>query len=88
MAQTILAETDLRVDSIRSLAELNSLRIRGTADSTAAAIYAQAYESYPDFYRYMQSLETLERVMGTDDELVLSTEGIFEYFVSPPGVMR
>lgn len=88
MAQTILAETDLRVDSIRSLAELNSLRIRGTADSTAAAIYASAYEAYPDFYRFMQSLETLDRIVGSDDELVLSTDGIFEYFAVPPGQMR
>lgn len=88
MAQTILAETDLRVDSIRSLAELNSLRIRGTADSTAAAIYASAYRSNPDFYRFMQSLETLDRIVGPDDELVLGTDGIFEYFASPAGVMR
>ena len=88
MAQTILAETDLRVDSIRSLAELNSLRIRGTADSTAASIYASAYQSYPDFYRFMESLETLDRIVGSDDELVLSTDGIFAYFASPPGEMR
>ncbi len=88
MAQTILAETDLRVDSIRSLADLNSLRIRGTADSTAAAIYAQAYELYPDFYRFMQTMETLEAIMGSDDELVLSTDGIFAYFAVTPGYMR
>lgn len=88
MAQTILAETDLRVDSIRSLAELSSLRIRGTADSTAAYIYASAYRSYPDFYRFMQSLETLDRIMGPDDEIVLGTHGIFEYFAAPPGAMR
>ena len=88
MAQTILAETDLRVDSIRSLAELNSLRIRGTADSTAAAIYASAYESYPDFYRFMESMETLEAILDSNDELILGTEGIFEYFSSAPGDMR
>lgn len=88
MAQTILAETDLRVDSIRSLAELSALRIRGTADSTAAAIYSSAYASYPDFYSFMQSMETLEQILGEDDQLVLSTEGIFSYFTALPGDMR
>jgi len=88
MAQTILAETDLRVDSISSLAERSALRIQGTADSTAAAIYASAYESSPEFYRFMQSLETLDRIMGSDDEVVLSTGGIFQYFSSTPGLMR
>ncbi|PIE51314.1 HflC protein [Candidatus Fermentibacteria bacterium] len=88
MAQTILAETDLRVDSIRSLAELNALTIRGRADSTAAAVYASAYRSYPDFYRFMQSMETLEEIIGEDDEIVLSTEGVFQYFALPPGEMR
>jgi membrane protease subunit HflC len=88
MAQTILAETDLRVDSISSLAERRALSIQGTADSTAAAIYASAYASYPDFYRFMQTMETLEKVMGADDEVVLSTGGIFQYFSSTPGEIR
>lgn len=88
MAQNILAETNLRVDSISSLAERSALRIRGTADSTAAAIYADAYESYPDFYRFMQSLETLDNIMDANDEVVLSTTGIFQYFTIPPGSTR
>jgi membrane protease subunit HflC len=88
MAQTILAETDLRVDSISSLADRRALQIRGMADSTAAAIYASAYESYPDFYRFMQSLETLDKIMDANDEVVLSTSGIFQYFVTTPGTMR
>ncbi|MCK5784988.1 MAG: protease modulator HflC [Candidatus Sabulitectum sp.] len=88
MAQTILAETNLRVDSISSLADRSALGIRGTADSTAAAIYAGAYESYPDFYRFMQSLEALDNIMDANDEVVLSTTGIFQYFATPPGSMR
>ncbi len=88
IAQTILAETDLRVDSIHALASMASLSIRGQADSTAAAIYATAYNSYPDFYRFSRSLETLESVFASDDEIVVSTKGIFAYFVSTPGEIR
>jgi len=88
MAQTILAETNLRVDSISSLADRSALRIQGTADSTAAVIYADAYESYPDFYTFMQSLEALDNIMDANDEMVLSTTGIFQYFATPPGSMR
>jgi membrane protease subunit HflC len=88
IAQTILAETDLRVDSILAQARMTSLSIRGYADSAAAAIYADAYNAYPDFYRFSRSLETLESVLASDDEIVVSTEGVFEYFVSSPGEIR
>ncbi len=88
MAQTIFAETDLKVDSISALADRRALNIRGTADSTAAAIYAISYEAYPDFYSFMQSLESLEEIMDSDDEIVLSNTGLFEYFSSTPGTFR
>ncbi len=88
LAQTIYAETDLKVDSILSLATMTSLEIRGQADSTAAAIYADAYNTYPDFYRFSRSLETLEGVFASDDEIIVSTEGIFEYIISKPGEVR
>ena len=88
IAQTILAETDLRVDSIHARAMMTSLSIRGYADSLAAAIYADAYNTYPDFYRFSRSLEMMESVLASDDQLVVSTEGVFEYFVSSPGDIR
>jgi membrane protease subunit HflC len=85
MARTILAETDLKVDSISSQAQRLALSIQGRADSTAAAIYAQAYQAYPEFYRFTRSLEALESVIDTTDTAILSTEGVFNLLLSTPG---
>jgi modulator of FtsH protease HflC len=85
MSDVIIANTDLQVDSIRANASMRALTIRGIADSTAAAIYAQAYESYPEFYNFMKSLETLQTVLDRSGRVVVGTEGIFRYLVSEPG---
>lgn len=88
MSRRITAETDLRVDSIAARAERVSLTTRGSADSLAAAIYAEAYNQHPDFYRFVNSLETMSEVVDSSSRLVLPTEGIFEYLVSRPGEFR
>jgi len=85
MSDVIMANTDLQVDSISAKAKRTALTIRGIADSTAAAIYAEAYNSYPDFYSFIQSLETLETIMGSSSNIVVGTDGIFKYIISKPG---
>jgi len=89
MSNIIIANTDLRVDSILASANMQALTLRGVADSTAAAIYADAYGGHSDFYRFTRSLETLESVLGDGSgRIVVGTDGIFEYLVSEPGSMR
>ncbi len=85
MSDVIIANTDLQVDSIRANANRSALTIMGIADSTAAAIYAEAYNSYPDFYSFTRSLETLGTIMGSSNSIVVGTDGIFEYIISKPG---
>ncbi len=85
MSNIIIADTDLRVDSIHAGAGRSALVFRGTADSTAAAIYANAYNRYPDFYSFVRSLETLEIILDSNGQIIVGTDGIFEYLVSDPG---
>jgi len=85
MSDVIIANTDQQVDSIKANANMSALTIRGIADSTAAATYANAYNSYPDFYSFTRSLETLELLMGSSSSIIVGTDGIFEYIVSNPG---
>ncbi len=87
MSSIIVANTDLRVDSILANANMEALGIMGQADSTAAAVYAEAFEAYPEFYTFIRSLETLESVMDSTSSVVVGTEGLFEYIVSRPGEM-
>ena len=89
MSNIIIANTDLMVDSILAKASRLSLTLHGKADSTAAAIYADAYNRYPDFYRFSRSLETLEEILDNGSgSIVVGTDGIFEYLVSEPGRFR
>lgn len=85
MSDVIVADTDLQVDSIKANANRYALTVMGIADSTAAAIYAEAYNSYPDFYSFTRSLETLEKVVGSSSSMIVGTDGIFEYIISDPG---
>ncbi len=85
MSEVIIANTDLQVDSITAMANMSALTIRGIADSTAAAIYAEAFNSYPEFYSFIRSLEALETVIGGSSNIIVGTEGIFEYLISEPG---
>ncbi|MBC8428725.1 MAG: protease modulator HflC [FCB group bacterium] len=85
MSEVIKANTDLRVDSIMAGANMNSLFIMGNADSTAAAIYANAYSDYSDFYTFTRSLETLELSLENTGSVILGTDGIFKYLISTPG---
>ena len=89
MSNVIIANTDLRVDSILSNANMLSLSLHGIADSTAAAIYAEAYSTYPDFYEFKMSLETLTNILGNGrGSVVVGTDGIFDYLISEPGRFR
>ena len=85
IARTIIANADLKIDSIMASANYLTLTIHGEADSLAAAIYADAYSSYPDFYRFVNSLETITAILDSTDQVILSSEGIFEYLASRPG---
>ena len=85
MSEVIIANTDLQVDSITAMANMSALTIRGVADSTAAAIYADAFNSYPEFYSFIRSLEALETIIGESSSIIVGTEGIFEYIISEPG---
>ena len=69
-------ERDLR--RIQSEAYRQAQELRGKADAQATAIYAEAYGRDADFYGFVKSLETYERiadgktflVVGTDSELL------------------
>jgi modulator of FtsH protease HflC len=89
MSNIIIANTDLMVDSILARASRMALTLHGVADSTAAAIYAEAYGEHADFYRFSRSLETLETIFDSNSgKIIVGTDGIFQYLVSEPGSIR
>ena len=79
-AAKIRAETDRDVKIILAEAYKKAEAIKGSGDGKAAAIYAEAYSAHEEFYKFLQSLEVIEKSSSAKDQLILSTsDGIYQY---------
>lgn len=76
-AARINGERERELSTIRSEAYREAQEIKGVADAKAADIYAKAYNGDPNFYRFLKTMEVLERTMDANTILVLSTGGEF-----------
>ncbi|RAL24908.1 protease modulator HflC [Lujinxingia litoralis] len=82
-AARISGEKERELKRIESEAFRQAEEIRGRADAQAAAIYAEAYDVDPEFYRFLRTMESYEDVLGEDSVLMLTTESEFlEYLKS------
>jgi membrane protease subunit HflC len=70
---------------INARANAEAQRIRGEGDSTAAGIYASAYNRNPEFYAFWRSLQAYRTSLGREgDVLVISPDSeFFRYLKSP-----
>jgi membrane protease subunit HflC len=83
-AQQKLGEMERELARIESAAMEQSRRIRGRAEAQAIAIYADAYNRDPDFYRFLRTLEAYQKVLGANSSLVISTESeLFDLLKNP-----
>ena len=79
-AAKIRAETDRDVKIILADAYKEAETTKGRGDGQAAAIYADAYGSHEEFYKFLQSLEVIEKSTTPKDQLIMSTSGgVYEY---------
>jgi modulator of FtsH protease HflC len=83
-AEKKLGEMERELARIESAAMEQSRRIRGRAEAEAIAIYAEAYNRDPDFYRFLRTLEAYQKVLGVNGSLVISTDSeLFELLKNP-----
>ncbi|MDD2759975.1 MAG: protease modulator HflC [Methylomonas sp.] len=64
------------INEISSMAYKRVQEIQGEADAKATEIYAKAYAQKPEaakFYKFLKSMETYSKVIGSDTSIVLST---------------
>lgn len=79
-AAKIRAETDRDIKIILAEAYKEAETTKGRGDGEAAAIYANAYGSHEEFYKFVQSLEVIERSTMPTDQLIMSTKGgVYKY---------
>lgn len=70
----IQSETDKHVQVLLAEAERQSKELRGAADAQVVRMYAEAFESNPDLYKYIRSLEAIETATPDGAELILGLE--------------
>jgi membrane protease subunit HflC len=68
---------------IRSEAYRTSEEIKGDADATASAIYADAYRKDPEFFAFWKSLESYKSTMPNFDATYSTNMEYFKYLYSP-----
>ena len=85
-ATGIEAETDREVAEILANAYKEAETIKGEGDSEAMRIYAEAYGQDQEFFLFLKSLETYEKVLDENSTVVLSTDSdLFRYLESMEG---
>lgn len=83
-AQRIRAQADRTVVELVSEAERQSEIIRGEADATRSAIFADAFGSDQEFFRFYRSLQAYRgSLLGENSTLILSPDSeFFDYLKS------
>lgn len=72
-AQKILGNKERDLKEILSTAYRKTQEVKGKADAEATHLYADAYSKDPEFYSFIQSLETYKKSLNKDNALIMST---------------
>lgn len=81
------AEVDRQAVEIRSEARKQSDIIRGDAEAASIAIFADALERDPDFYRFTRKLDAYRLFLSENTTVVLPSDSdLFEFLQSPSSI--
>ncbi len=76
-AQKIRAKADRERADILATAEAEAARLRGAGEADAARTYAEAYGDHAEFYAFLRTLESYEKVLNGNTTLVLPADSPF-----------
>jgi membrane protease subunit HflC len=76
-AQKIRAEADRERATALANADSDAARLKGEGEAEAARVYADAYRGHEDFYRFLRTLESYEKVLKENTTLVLPADSPF-----------
>ncbi len=79
-AANIQGEMQKELEQIQSEAYKKAEQIKGQADAEAIGIYAAAHNQDPEFYAFLQTLETYTKTVGSNSKLYISTDSdLYQY---------
>jgi membrane protease subunit HflC len=88
-SQIIKSGAERKRTEIIAKANAEAQRIRGEGESTAAGIYAGAYNRYPEFYSFYRSLQAYRTSLGREgDVMVISPDSEFFRYLKSPAPQR
>ncbi len=73
-ARQITSTADKDVEIILATALKDAERVRGEGDAQALAIYAEAYNQDPGFYRFWRTLESYRVALASNTRIILSSD--------------
>ena len=80
VASRLMAKADKEAREIKAEADKQALVLAGEGERQAMRIYTEAYGQDPEFYEFLQSLETYSEILGKETTLILSSESeLFKY---------
>ncbi|MBD3385375.1 protease modulator HflC [candidate division KSB1 bacterium] len=77
----IEGQMEKELQQIRSEAYRRAQQIKGKADGRATEIYANAFTRDPDFYSFMQTLDSYRTAIDSTSTIILSTDSEFLKFI-------
>ncbi|WP_136810542.1 protease modulator HflC [Desulfosediminicola flagellatus] len=82
----ILGTVEKELKEIMSGANREAVTIKGKADAEATKIYGLAYSQDADFYEFLKTLESYEKIIGANTSLILSSESeLYKYLNNVEG---
>ena len=73
-ALKIRAEADLQRSSLLAEADKKAAEIRGDAEAEAARVYADALKADPEFFRFVRTLQSYDKIIDDKTTVVLPAD--------------
>ena len=88
-AADIMGQKQKELERIQSEAYKQAEQIKGDADAQAIQIYADAHGQDPEFFAFIQTLETYRQTTGASTKLILTTDSdLYRYLKSSGSLKR
>ena len=79
-AANIMGQKQKELERIQSEAYKEAEQLKGDADAQAIQIYAEAHGQDPEFFAFLQTLETYRKTSGASTKLILTTDSdLYKY---------
>ncbi|MFB3041986.1 MAG: protease modulator HflC [Candidatus Poribacteria bacterium] len=87
-AAQIMGKKQKELQRIESEAYKTAEQLRGNADAEAIQIYAEAHGKDPEFFSFLQTLETYRKTIGQNTRLILATDSDLYQYLKSSGVVK